>query len=286
MTIQSIGLNQGFGDIQMAQDGGGPSVSAPLGSVLASTAFDLDATIAASYTSGQTWSNYEGSPSTSDAQTDFDAWLGIDGDVDTDDPTLVGDAGAASTYFAHNGSTFNVMKTSTDLLTSMHKTTGGSDFWLAIAWQHVEGGQQFVFNTVDGTTNNEGLALGIGGNERFFLRQHHGSSPTVTASSTETLVGGVDYLSVITHSHSSDLTDYYINEASVESVAHAFGTTTTDATYEPLRMGTNGSINQQMHNGTRIYGRYGGNEYVGATKAGIIRTHLVARHGRGYITPP
>jgi hypothetical protein len=59
--------------------GGGARSYNALGSLVSSCVFDLDATIAASYSgSGQTWSNLETTPADSEAQTAYDFYLGAD----------------------------------------------------------------------------------------------------------------------------------------------------------------------------------------------------------------
>ncbi|MGR3179849.1 MAG: hypothetical protein ACUZ8E_17555 [Candidatus Anammoxibacter sp.] len=261
-------------------DGG---VSAPLGSILASTVFDLDATIAASYTSGQVWANYEDTPADSSGQTDNDFELGADSGSSTDDPTFTGAPGNSDAYWALDGGDYWSISANTAFIESIQKTTGGSDFWFAFAYRHVEGVQQFLLGTVAGSFSLVGIKLAISGSEKFFLTQFNGATQSLK-SSTEVLVGGTDYLVVVTHSHSSNLTDFYINDASVESIAHTFGITTTNAALT-LKIAAQGDASQQMHNGTRVYNVSWGNEYLDATKAATIRTHLASRHGREYITP-
>lgn len=255
----------------------------PLGSVLSSTIADLDATIATSYTSGQTWANFEGSPADSSSQSDNDFFLGVDGNPSTDDPSHVGPVGSASARFDLDGGDLWKSKVFTDFIKSIHKTTGGSDFWFTNCFRWVADSGQTLFGTTNNQTSNPGVRMSVLANNLPIFVHTSGISRN-DASSTEALIGGVDYLLTVTHSHSGDVTDFYINQASVESVAHNFDTGTTDAAFN-MHIAARGDAGQKMINGTRVYSFAYGNEYLDSTKAAIIRTHLIARHERTYITP-
>ena len=90
----NLGLGLKLGGRGAVSSGG----SEFLDGVLASTVCDLDTTIAASYTSGQTWTNLVSATGTA-----YDAFLGTDGDSAVNDPTFTGDAGTDTAYFAFDG---------------------------------------------------------------------------------------------------------------------------------------------------------------------------------------
>lgn len=94
-----------------------------LDGVETSTCFDLDATIADSYTSGQTWANLVETPADGASTSDYNVWLGDDGSATATDPTFTGTAGDSGAYFATDGGdTFRFKNTTTNapLLNKLH----------------------------------------------------------------------------------------------------------------------------------------------------------------------
>ena len=116
------------------------------------------------------------------------------------------------------------------------------------------------------------------------MSQNHGSAATFGFSTT-TLTGGTDTLLIVSHSHGSDLTDFWINTTTKESIAQNFGATTTDP-INKMHIGSQGDEAQAVHNTIRIYSWAIGNEFLDDTKAGIIITHMNTRHNRTYAKVP
>jgi hypothetical protein len=143
----------GYGLRRTQMNISGTPASSYLDGVLASTVFDLDATIAASYPgSGLTWANLA-TPADGAAKTAYDFFLG-DGVTATTYPAFSGSAGNSAAYWSFDGGDYFDLKSgaNTAFLRDAHKTTGGSDFWIAMAYRPVDGGvTQGLFTTTDGT---------------------------------------------------------------------------------------------------------------------------------------
>lgn len=257
----------------------GPSYT-PLGDIVASTVFDVDATIADSYTSGQTWANIEPTPADGAAQTDYNFFLGATNSATTDDPTFTGSAGDPGAYFALDGGDFFAKTTiNTSFINSLHKTTGGSDFWIAIAFRIADGASSLgLLNTQNGTAS-VGIRLEQQSGEALsFLQRGDSANSNVL---TGALTIGTDYLVIFSHSHSGNETRRWINSRTLTAASHTFNTTTNNAS-GLLRLSSRTATSSPAPNGTRIYAYSMGNEYLDNTKAGLIFDEYNARHGRTY----
>lgn len=250
----------------------------------ASVIFDLDATQAASFTSGQTWANLIASPADGESQTAYDFFLGIDGSSSSDDPTFTGSAGDSGAYFEMDGGDFFALKSgaNTTFLEDIHKTTGGSDFWFAFAWRTPidDGGSSGLFTTQDGIVDN-GLRVQRDASETLSLVQANGSG-VVTVTSAADPDPQINVLLIMSHSHSANQTRIWYDSTTAEESSHTFGTTTTDATLAAkigVRNGTSGII----ESGTRIYAVSGGNAYLDDDDATTIANLYGARHSRTYL---
>lgn len=257
-----------------------------LNAVLASTVMDLDATLSASYGgTGQAWSNLIAAPADGAAQTAYDFYRGASVTATTDDPTFTGTAGSAAAYWAMDGGDYFrlVTGTNTTWLNNLHKTTGGSDFWYALAMRYNDGGGSATQRILS-TGINGGTAIGIASTVNSSERINHlqyGTSLSNGSNNTDTLSSGTDYLLIVSHSHSGNNTRFWVNTRTAVNVAQTYSTTTSSAA-GILTIGANADNSSPVVNGTRLYGCYMGNEYLDNTKAGLIFDHLNTRHGRTY----
>lgn len=261
-------------------------VSPYLDGVLASTVLDLDATIAASYSgSGQVWANLIVSPADGAAQTDYDMYLGAGSGSSTDDPTFTGSADDPAAYFAMDGGDHFSLKSgvNTNFLKNLHKTTGGTDWWMAATVKSVNfTNANILFATQSGTT-------GIGLRAQFNINEgltHVQRGGTANATATSTIATGTnnETIAIVSHSHAANTTRFWISRAgatgTAEEIAHTYNTTTSDpSAVFALSLFASGF---QLENGVRVYGFAMGNEYLDNTKAAAIITHLETRHGRDY----
>ncbi len=251
-----------------------------LSDVIASAVFDLDVTQAASYSgSGTTWSNLVAAPADGSAQTAYDFYTG-DGSTSATYPTFNGSAGNSAAYWSFDGGDYFDLKSgaNTAFLRNAHKTTGGSDFWIAMAYRPVDGGvTQGLFTTMDGTAV-AGFRTEQLGSELIQLVQR---GPTTTQTNGGYVTPGADTLYIASHSHATNKTTHWRNSLTGSSVSHTFSTTTTDAT-RAARIGQRTTGNSPLLSGNRLYAVAMGNEYLDNAKAAAIIAALEARHNRDY----
>lgn len=266
-----------------APGGGSP---APMGDSVASTVFDLDATVATSYGgSGQTWSNYEGTPADSSGQTAYDMYLGATSSATTDDPAFTGTAGSASAYFLidnADGSNdeFSLKGSVTSFIQAMHKQgTGETNWWLAFTFRYKDDGAlQYLFGTTSGGSRPY-LEISISNTDKINVRQWPASG-SVLITSTGGLTDGNDYLVVVTRDSAADDTLIYISSATEESfLTNTWTTNTTNGTdmiFSRIPGSGYGAV------GTRWYGVSGGNAFIGDTEFNAICDEYELRHARTY----
>jgi hypothetical protein len=259
--------------------GSGPA-DLSLKAVLPSTVADLDATMVGSYAgTGTTWSNLVAVPADGSAQTAYNFSRG-DGTTATTYPTFTGTAGHAAAYFAMDGGDYFRLAsgTNTTFLQNLTKTTGGADFWLGFALRGADwSGVQRLFNSgVDSAPAGWCSVYANGGT--IFLAQRGTAAASV--SSGVTLAINTDYLILISHSHASNRTRFWINTTTAAEVTHNFSTNTSAMPLMGAYAETDGGF--ALKNGARVYGLYIGNEDLNNTKAAALITALETRHGRNY----
>jgi len=236
---------------------------------VASTVFDLDATISASYSgSGTSWANLVASPADGASQSAYN--FTISG------ATFTGSAGSASAYFSLDGNdSFSITSGNTTFINNLHKTTGGQDFWLLFAFYLPDDATtDWLF--ADYSTS-PGIRSFINTTQTLGFRQHGSTSSQVNASAT--VAEATPVMAIISHSHSTNETKFWISATTGEAVAHTFSSTTSNA-QSAFAVAYNYSA--YMQNGARVYTIAGGNEYLDNTKAGALFSALETRHSRDY----
>lgn len=259
-----------------------------LDSVISSVCCDLDATISASYGgSGQTWANLIASPADGAAQTDYDFFLGADGDVSTDDPTFTGTAGSNTAYWAMDGGDdwHSVVETNPPLMNIMHRTSSGSNFWIAAAFRFADGGFQMVFSNMG--------PIFVNGVEIFVSETQSGNGVRVNIARSGTfinnnfatgdLVDGTDYLLIVSGDTAStdDLRVWLNTTTAITDTDMNTNTSSADAS-ELGAIASRPDESFRPKNGTRYYHFSMGNEYLDDTKAALIFSHLETRHSKDY----
>ena len=247
---------------------------------------DLDATMAASFDDGvddQKWFNMIASPSDGAAQSDYDFYLGADGNSSTDDPTFTGTVGDAAAYLAMDGGDFLKLAKASNPATfnDMHKTTGGPDFWLALVFRFISTGVgQFPFGTLGLVINDPHIRMQIAATDKVRLTQR-GSANAVSIE-TSALSDATDYVVIISHKHSTNITKIWVNSSTpAVDAAHTFSITTINAA-TVASIGARSNNSNAVGNGTRIYAFSSGDEFLDNTKVGAILDLYEARHGRDY----
>lgn len=261
----------------------GPSF---LDSVLSSVNCDLDATLSDSYDgSGQVWANVIAAPADGANQTHYSFWRGSGIVPTTDDPTFVGPAGDKTAHWTLDGGdlfTLNDLITNQNpTLWNAHKTTGGTDWWMAAAFRH-EGGTSFqqIFGDINGINNGvevlvRGSATGVRVNvDRGGSRTSNNFSVNITS--------GADFLVIVSFDFSTDDLRVWANARTALTDTDASANTSTADTTDDYTLGARDSVVLPMKVNSRYYHFSCGNEFLDDTKAGLIIDHLNARHNRTY----
>ena len=217
-------------------------------------------------------------PADGSSQSDNDFVLGANDVIFSDDPTFTGTIDDHSAYLEMDGGDYLGIASgiNTAFLRDMHKTSGGSDFWVMITAQIPD----------DGTTNRGIFSTGDAVNPGITIYKSMAGESLMSQFGTSTHVDAVGAtipttpaLIIVSHSHSTDTTRIWVNSATATSIPHVFDTTTDDAiipaTIDDL-------ADNVLVAGTRVYGYAYGNAYLNDTDALNIITHMNVRHNRIY----
>lgn len=260
----------------VASSGAGPAY---LDGVLASTVFDLDATIAASYSgSGTNWANLVAAPADASAQTAYD--------FTSSGMTFTGSVGDAAAYWSVDATTSAFTLASgvnTDFLNNLHKSSGVGDYWFAMTFQRPAiSGSEYFFGTANTGTAETGVNLRFassGGTVSY--RQRDSVSGVILATSTGTVPLSTPSVVIVSHSYSAHNTRIWINSGTAENLAHIFVTSAGNAA-RAAQISTRSTTSNGMQPSTRWYSFAMGNEYLDNTQAAAIIAHLNTRHSRTY----
>lgn len=246
-----------------------------LSAVVSSAVFQHDATFAASYDgSSQTWANLITSPADGSAQTAYDMVLGTTSSPATNDPTFVGSAGSAAAYWSFDGGDrFTLSGSNTTFLNALHKTTGGTSFWLLTA---LRVGDSTTSTLVLGTNSSGSSLLGIRLNQASAdtasVFQGDGTSSKNIGTSVPMTVGA-DTL-VLTSYDGANLRQW-VNTRSKVTTASTLNTATLDANNQ-----LSAFLNYPADG--RGYAIAGGNTYIDDAEAARIFDAYNLWHGRTY----
>lgn len=254
-------------------------IAPPLSQILSSAEFDYDTSIAASYPgSGNTISNLIAAPASGATQAAYALTKGGTGNF-----TFVGTPDVPGSYINITGDAscrFQIASNTT-FLTNLHKTTGGQDFWLAIAFRFQQNdANQYFMGTMNASTSI-GHELNSASTENCTLRQGDGATGTNVGMGNGTLVDNTDYLFIASHSHTANQSRFWLNTRTKTESAHTFATTTSAPSLNwAICSGANSG--SPMPADSRLYGAYGGNAYIDNAEAIKIFDAINARHGRTY----
>lgn len=263
------------------QTGSGPA-SPYLDGVLASTVFDLDATVSASYPgAGVTWANLA-TPADGSAKSAYDFYRG-DGTTVTTYPTFGGSAGDSSAYWEFDGGDYFRLKseTNTTFLNSLHRTDPGQDFWIALAFRVADATAISGLFTTQSGASALGMRLELSTGEVTNAQQRGDSSGATVASVSGSLTIGTNYLLIASYSHANNNWRRWVNTDSATNSSQTYATATGPSSSVAI-IGARTAGSQFIPNGARLYSFAMGNEYLDNTMAASIIAHLEARHGRDY----
>lgn len=251
---------------------GGAGGSGYLDDVLSNVVMEFDFT---TDPSGQLVTNRIASPADGSAQSDNDIYRGTDGTSEATDPSFSTD------HFAFDGGDLLTIASgsNTSFLDSLHKTTGGSDWWIiATIYLGSLSNNNGIFTTY-GAVN--GPAVYVRVNSAGTIRQQQrGTSNSFVNSSTTTVAATTPIIIGVSHSHSTNETTFWAGSSTGEAISHTYDTT-TDAAVDIFKIGTLG-FSQFLVSGSRMYSFAMGNSYLTDSEMALAITHYETAHGRDY----
>ena len=162
--------------------GAGGGGYTPMGDVVSSAVFDLDARISDSYGgTGTTWTNIEPTPADGEAQSDYDMTLVS--------MTFNGTVGDAAANFESTGTGYAQVASNTTFLENMHKTTGGNAWTVVLLAEFDLVGTDAVFSTANGATNGN-TGAGLYHNGTGTMRPYQSNGTTRVQANTEIVSSG------------------------------------------------------------------------------------------------
>lgn len=261
------------------------STDISLKKTIPSCVFDLDATIAASYGgSGQVWANLVAAPADGSAKGAYDFHLGATSGASTDDPTFTGSAGNAAAYFLLDGGDCFGLKSAsnTAFLNAIHKTTGGSAFWLAMALYMADQTATSVALSTKTASNTLGFNLQLSTTEQVRFQQTGDATATTTTSATDHAAISVGTHALIIASYSGGTLRSWVNSGTKVQRAMSFNSTSAAASGYLTIGGQGATGGSRLSNGTRIYAVAMGNAYIDDAQAAQIISTYNTRHSRTY----
>lgn len=285
-------LGLGLGLNKQGTAGGG-AASPYLDGVLDSVCAELDATIEASYPgTGQTWASLTAAPADGSSQTDWDAWLGLDGTADSADPGFVGTAGDPAAYFNIDleGDYFK-FKTPSAMTAAQNgiRKVSGNAFWIATIIKTQPSGSLGTDCWFGGanTSTLRGITVYHSGTGRLNFWTGHSSFSDFYQTGTGVITTNTTYLCVMSCNPLATTSNLriWLNSADVDYTANVNMVTDTVATTNYwLGAAANSSNAPSLAINTDAQIKYFafGNEFLDDTKAAALIAHLEARHGVDY----
>jgi hypothetical protein len=247
---------------------------APMSSVVPSCVSDIDASIARCYPgSGQTLYNIIQAPADGSASSAYNIQRGQSQSSGGDDPTPAGGVGTTGYFTFDGGDSMSIAAlANTTFLESLHKTTGFTPFWIAVAFRPGDQASSGILWGTNTSSTALGMRLNIDSAETIKLFQGDGTTAKSTTNSLTTTVGE-DY--VIICSYDGATVSYWKNNTAINSAAFVYNTATGAAqTY--LR------TPNTMASGHQFYGVSFGNTYLTDSEAQLIIRMYRNRHQRSY----
>ena len=247
-------------------------ISASLDTIVASCVGDLDTTIAASYTSGQTWSSL--------IDTDYDLFRGTGSGSDTDDPTFIGVAGTQAAHFLVDGSQFfEIANGNTALLDDMHKTTGSSKVTILFGFSTPATltPNSFAWSTAVG--GDHGMAIFFRNAGTRIAYDHFGTSQNEVNFAADPLItASTDFLFALASDITAGTLTYWMNFTTGVSETPSTQTTTTNPVLN-FHLGSLADDTTALPNGYKIRHFSVCADVLDDTEMGNLFSHLETRWG-------
>jgi hypothetical protein len=252
----------------------------PLGSIVASCVFDLDATSTDSYDgTSQTFANIEPTPADGAAQTDYDFWLGNSVTATTNDPTFNGTAGYQDAYFSFDGGDYFLGKTLTTFISGLNLSASGHDFtYVFVGYVPNCVSQTGIFQTGGSGSTSNGVRLDILTNE--VLRPRMRGDTAAVTQNTVTLPQTTPFVVSIAYQDSDTKLYGAVNNRTQSSWTYTKNACTTSAVVGPYLCFGNGSNAIEVN--ARLYAVSMFNAKLSDSDLGLIYDEYNSRHGRTY----
>ena len=259
------------------------SRSDPLSALLASTIYDLDATLAASYGgSGQTWSNLIASPADGALQTDYDYTLGFSASPSTDDPTFTGTADDANAHFSFDGGDRMVFTNGLpDFFKKFHRTDTAQDWTMVFAGKLPPSGSSFPFiRTGNSTAGAQGMQIAwqYSGVPRILLTQYGDAASSNFIETADIPSYGDEFVMGIAYNHTAGEITIWANSSAGTRTSFTFNAATADAATNVLFYTT-----AFPANGSIIRAASAFNAKLSDADFAAVAGHYELRHNRSYL---
>lgn len=247
----------------------------PMDGVIASAQFDLDATSTDSWGGSGTWNSLINA-------SDYPLQLGTSSGSDTADPTFNGTVDDKDAYWSFDGGDVFRQLTNTAFLNNLHKTTGGTPWWIAMPLfipSALTGAEVRWFNTkVTGRGIYLTMQLQSAANPAVVLYQEGDTAEVNYASNTSgvNLTRNAENI-VIVSSDGSSLKMWINSDTANVDTTLAFNATATNPEYN-LTLANNIFNSRGMPAGMRLYGVSAGNELLTDAKAKAINDEYKKRY--------
>lgn len=256
----------------------GSRLIVPMGGLVSSCVFDLDATTEASYVGGDLL-NMETTPADSEVQSEYD----FEG-VGASAPTFTGTQGDEGAYFAFDGGdNFSGVNTLSTFLDSIHKTTGGSDFTFVMTYYHINANAVLMTNRQAGATNRGVIMYTLAATNDLHLLQTGDAASSTDAQSTTAMNTSAWNFIAAAHEHSSGNTKLWVNSSTGLELSRAFAATTTTASATNFSIGSYGNGTIPLANGARVKSAAAFNSYLTDAEMAQVANQLGLRHNTTYV---
>ncbi len=253
-----------------------------LASIVSGCLADLDATIADSYTTGQTWKNLVSAPADGSAQTAYDFYLGAAVGVETTDPVFTGAAGSPAAYFALDGTNnqfFSIAAGNTTAFNNLHKTTAGQNatFIMTCNIPNLDGN---LMGTCPNTTDT-GWTLRVPNTRQMTSRQLLAGVSKNSSLTAIPDITNVNSLVAVEIDYTAGILKHAVNARSFTMDMLTTQAETTSATYG-FCIGSGGNGKNTFSGGMKLYSFAAFNKLLSDAELSLIVSALNTRHGRTY----
>jgi len=237
---------------------------------------EWDASVAESYTSGQTVNSLVSSPDSGETSASHGWFLGADGDASTDDPTF-----NVNTFDLDGGDFFTTVTSGNNTwMQTMHYSTNPVTYIMIYDIGGTISGNRFFTNGVAFSTGGTDIGERTDGNLDVF--QDSGGTTFDYEADTNMTTTSTNILIVSMDGPNSTVKTWHNSTTSITATSQSFDTTNTDAstTSATVAARSGGSKILAAGHSYRLFALR--NKATTDAEAALIITHLEARHSVDY----